>query len=361
MKNLFVVETPLQLVNAIEAKLYFTLKNNLLVILYSAQRPKLVFKPLLQLSNWDEIEYFNISDNIYRGWDLPEKRRTIKILIEYRDTIIQFLKRTKLDRMIRTIGKVNFLFIGNYLIDYMRYLANRINHSKLFLLDDGTDTLRINKMRNDEKQSEIKKLESKTIWKKIKEHVRYRFIDWNYDEADKVNFFTSYDLKLKLSDRLVKNRYGYMKSLIKKQRITEEIFFLGEPLVEDGYIELSRYYFYLTMIIDYFGLDGLYYIPHPRESDNSVASIAESLGINIKRFNMPVEIQLITGADRPSTLCSFMSSALDNCRLIFDDSLNIKAFLISKEDLRDGYEFVAEIYEYLAKQSGNNFEVVKIN
>ena len=167
----------------------------------------------------------------------------------------QFKKRRCIERLCRSIGYAENLFLGNYLIDYdlhMRHIANRLKFGNLFLLDVGTDTLRISKQRMCENLMGISSHASKikndeTInsnarkikcWplnllsiSTLKRKTRNKFIEWNHTGVKRLTYFTCYNLKVNGEDQIVINNYLFSKSLISKANCSQDIFFLGQPLI----------------------------------------------------------------------------------------------------------------------------------
>lgn len=356
--NIYIVETRLQLVNATEAKHKFESIYNVLIIFYSKMSPIEAFQPLLVNENWTKIIYFQISDRVYRPGMTTSSSTLFGVIQEYFNTLKQFKRRRRLDAMLDALPNADALFLGNYLIPYMRHSATRLKYRKLVALDDGTDTLRINDLRKRNCFGENFR-ERVPIWKSIKSYIRKEYIDWTLFDEHELCFFSTYDLEVKKSDSLITNNYEHLRRRLNNQRVVNEVYFLGEPLCEDGYISDIVYSKYLTRIQQYFAGQKFIYVPHPRESNDKVTNISAKHGFPVRRFNVPIEIQLILGEQQPIVLASFFSTALDNCRLIFGQRLAIKAFYIDRQDLNVGYDFIYDIYDYLDSKITYNFDVLR--
>lgn len=357
--NLFVVETLLQTINAIEARRYFNENNNILIVLYSVPFPKDAFLPLINQDDWASITFFEISNRIYRVEQQEKRAWIIEIIKEHCNTFRQFQRRAALDNIMKAYQEVDTLFLGNYLIGHMRHFANKIKYKKLVALDDGTDTLRINELRITN-ITNISNKQKVSIWKTFKGYMRQRYIEWDSSEASSIIFFSTYDLNVRKGDILIKNNFLYLKSQLQSQQVNDEVYFLGQPLVEDGYITNKCFYRYLSGIKFYFKNQKIVYLPHKRESEESVSQICENFDFQVRKFKVPIEINLLNAKQRPIILASFFSSALDNCRLIFGDILTIKVFYIREDDLNNGYDFVRDTYNYLEKKTCQTFDVVKL-
>lgn len=356
--NVFVIETPLQLLNAIEARELLRLENCHLVILLSESLPNRVFEVLAQKEDWSSIQTFVIRSR-RRPWN--SKLLAFKLTLiarEYYLLLLQSLQRRRYEKLIRSFGKVEVIVLGNYLIDYMRHFANTVAHSALYVLDDGTDTLRINEARKREPATRI--VSSVSRFKVFRNKIRNRYIDWNNNEAESITFFTSYDIEVKNEDGLIKNEYRHLRSLTRSVVPVNEVFFLGQPLVEDGYIQSGTYTNLLSKIRDCLGPKGFVYIPHRRESSENVESLRRELELSIRKFEWPIEYQIFAKGDVPHVVASFFCSALDNCRLMCDSSLQIKSFYLSPECLLCCHDFVQGIYDYFAANMSPHFQVIKL-
>jgi hypothetical protein len=357
--DVFVVETPLQLVNAIEAKHYFDSRHNALIVLYSADYPIYKYMSLIRPENWNKIEFFCISKTIYRVEHNKQDSRFKLFIREYINTFHQFCRRRNLEKLCQNYDSIEKLFIGNYIVDHMRHLAKHLKHRSLVVLDDGTDTIRANDRRrrmNTRHETSSPLIDFRTI----RSYVRNRYIDWVDYDAESLTFFSSYELETSINDKFISNNYLYLKEKANSQHVTSEVFFLGQPLTEDGYITKSRYHELLKFARNHFQDYEFVYLPHPRESKESVAEVETYLRYPIKRFDVPVEVALITGATRPQFLASFFSTALDNCRIIFGDSIHIKAFHINQKDFYPGHDFVKDTYQYLARKMSPKFEIFEL-
>ena len=125
------------------------------------------------------------------------------------------------------MANVENLVIGNYLSGYMRHFANRLRPRHLYLVDDGTDTPRVARLRTEQ---EVPVDEGQlSCFRKFKNIIRASFIDWDMRQANSVTFFTSYNLGLKPEDRLVRNEYVFFRSMLKQSALRNEVYFLDSP------------------------------------------------------------------------------------------------------------------------------------
>lgn len=115
-KNLFVVASPLQIINANEAINYFSLINNVFVVIY----------------NSNDIHNIQI-DNILKNIKTDE---VIKIKPSRNGKFFEYVK------IIRYLKKYiyNYLFIGD-IGSINRVIIPNLKKDKVFLIDDGIGTM----------------------------------------------------------------------------------------------------------------------------------------------------------------------------------------------------------------------------
>jgi hypothetical protein len=363
--NVFLIETPLQLLNAIEAKHHFKFKKNILVILGSNYFGINAFSNIADKDSWYKILYMPFH-NKFSTYDFGKRRpqNLHEKVIEYYCTLQQFLKRYRPDKLIKSIGCAENIVLGNYLQghkDYMRHFANTIKHKKIYIIDDGTDTIKINRERTDEISNVDNEHDKDVSWlKNVKRRFRDKFIDWNARPATGITFFSCYDLCMNSNDKFEKNEYEYLRKIGKRSVKTDEVIFLGQCLVEDGYISKENYRLYLLKAKEYFNSEKFIYVPHPRESFQGIEYLEKTVGIEKRIISSPIEYEIALSGKRPKCLSSFFCSALRNCSLIMGNSIIIKSFYISQQHLQRHKSSVREIYNYFESKTSDSFKVIKI-
>jgi hypothetical protein len=159
MKNLFVVRTPLQLINALEAKYHFKTQNNILIVVYSVnQTDKEQMNKIINEKDWNEIIKLN-------------QKGKKSIFFEY-IKLIKKLQKEPVDKLFIVFFKgLQKLFISN------------IRTKETYLIDDGLASLKI--------QSELPQLIQRGNL--IKE-LRYRIVGLKTEITKIPDFFTAYNL-----------------------------------------------------------------------------------------------------------------------------------------------------------------------
>lgn len=284
MKNIFIVGTPLQLLNAIEAIYHFDLKDNILVLIHrSMEVNRVQMQSIVSMHKWSEI---------------------IEIPYKSGSNLFSYIK------IIRYLNyfTYNYMFVTKLEPIQKVFIAN-IHKKKVFLLDDGTLTISI--YENQIKPNRVNKYSFKEI--------RFLLFGLKIKVNDAVNLFTYFDLEATDKIDIVKNRLNFLKTSYLGASLvdSERIYFLGQPSFK--HISDSEY------IDGIMNLTSLYnkkivYIPHRGESVKSRTMLLDynnSL-IEILDINMPVELYFLENKIYPTHIISYYSTALVTLHLIYD-------------------------------------------
>ena len=118
--NLFLITSPLQLINAIEAKSHFKLTSNILVVIFTEHQSKNK-NQISRLINEDE-------------WD-----HVIRFDQRLKNTKTTFLRQIKLVKLLQK-KSYNMLFCGDFSSINKMIIAN-VKKKKVYLMDDGAVTI----------------------------------------------------------------------------------------------------------------------------------------------------------------------------------------------------------------------------
>lgn len=339
--NVFFVFSPLQLVNALEAKAFFETKNNVLVVV---REDCLVYTlssygHLLDVRAWDDLHYL-FATGPESTEDIPNPRWFY----------LRWSLRRRLDRLIASLGPTETLFMGRYAEPIQRHIVNRLAHRTLYLLDDGTDTLLINDRRK----------HSGKISLSPKGAVSLFLLGLRNAEAERVTFFSAYDIDVRTGDTLVRNRYTSFRAGIAETAQGDEVWFLGQPLVADAYLTQETYTEYLAAAKAAYPEGQFVYVPHSREPEADVAELRRALGCEVRRYGLPIEHVLSTVSVRPRELVSLFTSALPNCAAMFGELLPLTAVYLEPQHLRHSRAFVESVYDYLRNDLSADVRVLTL-
>jgi hypothetical protein len=349
--DVFFVETPLQMLNAIEAKHALGLSDTRVVILLSDIYSKASFRPFLSDEQWGGTEYVEsrILPSRAVGWlcgRVPQRIRS------YYETIGLRGLRERLDRQAEAVGAADALLIGNYYLPHMRHFANVLPHRELILIDDGTATLEIaeERQRHAHGHARVPKFRA--------EQLVNRVVGWRLEHQPRATFFTIYETAVGPLDRKIQHAYSYLRAKAADFECSGEVLFLGQTIYYEGITE-DAYMQQLRRVRQHFAGEKLVYAPHKGEMPERVNRIREEFGWEIRRYDVPIEYQLAMRGPLPKVLASFYSSALENCRLIFGPRLRIESVYLEPRLFVRAADFVQSVYEYYQSKTTEQFRVVR--
>jgi len=342
-RNLFIINYPLQLLNAIEAQKYFKTKNNILIIFY-----------------------YEGQENNY------EQLMKLIELFDYTKLIIY--QKKSMDFMISLIKEINKevytkVFTGFFSANSRRIIAN-LQYEQLFLIDDGVYTISIHNelynknlygyKKNITEYSEHKYNLVKKIVFYLYHHYRklyFTFLGYQNDMKDyDMSFFTIFKLPQYNNENIVKNKYSFLKNyyLINTKSDTSNIvYFLGQPLYNVLDLSYADYLNLLKNIFLQYQNSGkkIIYIPHRGESLKSRKEIKTLFkNIEMLELNIPFELYLLENTINISYLASFVSSALFTVKVLYP-KVNIDAYVIPLKEKEKKTTLL--IYDMLKKSQGN--------
>lgn len=287
-KNLFVIGSPLQLLNTLEAVEFFKLKNVVLVVIYNK-----MLNNINQINA--ELEKINC-DEIIKIDTTSKEGKFFKYV-----KAIKYLKKYDYDK----------LFVGDFGSIYRIFIAN-LKKDKVFLLDDGTLTIEV--YERDIKPNNLNKYSFKEL--------RFLFFGFKIKIKDKINLFTYFDFEPLEGMEVVRNRLKYMRKDFVQNNIdySDTVFFLGQPtsmfLYKDEYITT------LENISNKYKDKKILYIPHRAERIELKDIIKSKIkNIEILEINQPVEKYFLSNGIYPKHVIAYVSTALTTTKILFEDCL----------------------------------------
>lgn len=287
--NLFLIRSPLQALNAIEAKERFCPNNdNIVIIFYRRKVDKKLILNTLEYTTWTDIILQPLKPhyNLYKF---------LKYFLKYRPN-------------------VNYCFIGDY-STLINYFMNRLIYNRLFILEDGTATIR-----------EIKLLENKTLHKigktsyKIKHPSKILMekifkLDTQY--LYNASFFTIYQLDTTFPT--IQNKYSYLKKLIPHKPTKDIVFFIGSNLTDSILISKEKFEYLLSEVASYYKKRNLklIYILHRKEDPIYINDLIHKLEIESIQFKHIIEIELLKLDYIPTEISTFISSAITTLPVLY--------------------------------------------
>ncbi|WP_018871100.1 hypothetical protein [Thioalkalivibrio sp. ALgr3] len=116
---------------------------------------------------------------------------------------------------------------------------------------------------------------------------------------------------------VVDNQYRWLRSTFGAGQTDTDTtaHFLGAPLVERGEVSEGEYFAWLREAVDLAPELKWTYVPHPAESDRWLERLGRETGVSWKRMQAPYELSLLMEDSPPAVIASWFSSALENLEM----------------------------------------------
>tara|TARA_B100000989_G_scaffold50686_1_gene33548 strand:+ start:2642 stop:3520 length:879 start_codon:yes stop_codon:yes gene_type:complete len=248
MQNIILISSEFQLINSIELIDQFKEQKFHIIVLVQSDHHLKQIKRL--------AKKFNIE---------------ILFIIRYQKLIQYFIIFFKSLKYLN----LNILIIGNCHDNLMSFMTKILWFKKLYAVDDGNILESIN----------------------LKPLINSKYLPLKY--------FTIFNIESNINYNFLHNNYNKFKR-VKEKKINDNIFIIGQPLVEHGIIEKELYLRILNKLKNEFDKE-LIYIVHPRERGNKFLEFKE---IKLLKLNMGIEQYLINEEFLPSRIIGFYSTCL---------------------------------------------------
>lgn len=320
--NVFLVESPLQYLNAKSAKFYWKIDKKDTLLILNINGNEVNKKQLMYLVKNDTAEWGNVekieSKSIYKRFQI-------------------------LKRIIRSSKCIQRIFIGDYNSALFRSIANFSGAKEQILLDDGTATIAIY-----EKIMDNSPISTQNFFKRFLK----KCIGFNDNKVDKATFFTVYEeLGTTEKYKIILNKYDFIKEIDNHFKRERYKLFLGAPLPERNVMKEEDYLKYIYKYKSKIS-EKMVYVPHRNEGSDKLKKISD-MGIDIIKLNTAIEFELLIGTlPLPNQIISFYSSALINFKYILSgEEIDIATLYINPKYIFEEHrENVAGKYKYLQKE-----------
>lgn len=345
MKALFLSESPLQLLNAIEAKAHFNIADNDANIVLLKGVSNKSFQQQLDLidsAQWGTVYHLN-----YRFRSVS----VFKLMAKIRDVIQQN-------------SDVDVVFIGDYRTIVMRHVINMINPERTVLLDDGNATIHLARDR-------YSCIRPSGIFPRLKYFMLFKLIGVNDQYIKAVTFFTIYKIDPASPDDVIQNNYSMLKSKLRDKPAANQVIFIGCPFVETNSVSSNyseeSYFKYLREIEEdlknKYQVNDILYVAHRREKTSKLETINSMKGYSVADFNEPLEIAISKLECKPLLIATFFSGAIDTLITMMDGDVKFVSYRLPEtvidDDKKDVVNEYYDYYEYYKIYYG--MEVIKIN
>ncbi|MCT7502092.1 alpha-2,8-polysialyltransferase family protein [Aliarcobacter cryaerophilus] len=323
-KNLFIVGSPLQVINALEAIEHFGLKNIVFVVIYNG-----------------------LSNNILQTENYLKKVNCEEIIKIQPASKSKFFRYVKLIRYLKKYRYAN-IFTGEF-GSVFRVILSNLKKDKVFLIDDGVVTIRdyINFVKPN-------KLNTYSY-----RELRFLLVGLKIFLKGTINFFTYFKLEPIEGIDIVKNNLTFLKKDFISNNIdySDTVFFLGQPL--DMFKDSDEFIYALKEVSYKFFNKKIIYFPHRAEREYQLELVRKTIpSIEIQIINQPIEYYFINNGICPKFVISYVSTALFTTKLLFNDC-EVKYIKIKNLNLNIVSEdYLQEIYKYFDKEDILELEIL---
>lgn len=329
--NLFVVESPLQALIALELNLRFKGQKNGIVYRFSKGRER----------NNNQIE------KVINGvkWSFQKK-----ISFNDKNPLLNHQRIAKeLKGLRRTFPTgIKQLFIGEFRTQWMHFMRVATKPTRTILMDDGAATVTVKRRFIDKGVYYPKDiLERGSFLKKLVKRYMYR---------DFIKSETLY-LPMYLASAFIKEGslypidFSFTKQLFSAARKTtgsKAVFYFGSKYSEAGIISRDYELELLNRIKQFYSSYNcdLLYCAHRDESKEKLNIIENTLGFHVLSPTMPAEIFLLENNERIHEISGAYSSILNNAKTLMPE-LSVRAFkLVANEVNAKNRAEIEYIYDH---------------
>jgi hypothetical protein len=318
MFDLYFVESPLQLLSAIEAKRIFAHKSILIVNISNITISDNQIMALLKDDEWFKIHILKRSKN--RRWNtLLTISRTILLYFKYQ-------------------SKIRNYCYGEFRNIDMTALGVALKPEKLILLDDGTFTITA-------QNHYIKNNKTAFNVNTITPFIYSNFFKIDLKVALVPDLFSFFDFK----DSLLDGQTNYFQKQQKKKIKLDlnKVYYFGSKSSEAGHLALDTELMILRFVIKRYNQYKIQYIPHRGESSSKLELIKQ-LGYTVEPLGCPAELFFDETEVMPHTIISCYSTTLYSCFSRFSNvniiSIDILTHIIDS-DARINAECIYSYYK----------------
>lgn len=302
MVDLYVIESPFQLLCAVEAKAAMG-KGSLstLVVKYSRNKNN-----NNQIENMLKLFSF---DKIYRVHSY--------VFLTFSDFILGLLIFfwMKIGKEFRNI------FIGEPRSLIMTCFVQNLRNHKSFFMDDGNITPYIqNRIWGGHTLKDLV-IESAKISKFRNLYLTCLGINRSFVSLP--NWFTCFDITPMSTQLVVKNSFSFCKEtlLVNATRLENVVYYIGGNLSESGILSLDEEINHINKLLAFYKEQDkqVVYCAHRRESQQKLSLLSSFAGISsIRHAQYPLEIDFGLKSENIVNVASFMSTALFTLVRIYD-------------------------------------------
>jgi len=284
-KSLFIVRTPFQLFNCMEAKsVYQDHGDAYLLCIYKKEIDRVLMENMIGKEAWKSVRFFRLN-----AWN-------------------RFFYPLILSGYLRQLKGAAYVFSG-LVTPMISHCVNTVKAAKNVLLDDGNEILLI--AGNIAARRYVR-----TPLQKIYNALLGRRVDYAY--TDDLEIFTFFDLeKYRLRNRVIKNDYRAFKARIAAMPREAALFFIGSNLI-GTYMDRSGFEAGIARVVAHSAPMKVVYVAHRYEDTQYLESLGARLGFEVVRFPVILEMALLAYGKIPERIATFRSTALETLGYLYE-------------------------------------------
>lgn len=317
--NLFIAESPLQAMVAVELSLQ--LEDDVNGIIYrlsgkGRERNDQQIVKVIKEGNWSFQESIQFAET-------SALARQLKI----REYVVKLKKRFR--------NQVRTLFFGEFRSQWMHLARFAIAPDKFVLMDDGAATLIAKHRYIDHGNYYPRKLWASTnVLKHAVKEIIFCGLSEERQIRKPVSFASAFlGSESEFNIDFSKVREKFDCQLTRSDRGGSKAYFFGSKYSEAGIISQDYEIEFISNVVAYYKAKGLalMYCAHRDESDEKLGIVRDIAGTEVVRPDLPAELFLLECATNVSEIGAAYSSVINNLSLIFKDKpitsfrLNLKA------------------------------------
>lgn len=336
MNNLYVVESPLQALCAVEISLAKKNESHKIIIMLSnssRQKNNQQIMKIIELRDWHE--------------------RTILKPLKYKSSILAHINNLKKLSTIRKKYKSNIqsLYIGDFRYPFMNMVRCAVDSENVTLIDDGTvtieiirDYIKLNKYHPDIEALLPRKWIKRLIYKRIYNN----YLDKNILKK-RINVLTSFHKK-SVEYNIDELKFTHIKKLIGQAISIDDnlVYFYGSKYSEAGVMPLEDEIELIKSIQNFYQSKkkSIIYFPHRDDSKQKLNILKNTLKLKISDNSDTAELGLLHSKILPAEVCGAFTSTLNNVKVIFPE-ITVCSF---KPDLNkinpEHRNEISDVYKY---------------
>lgn len=329
--SIFIVRSPLQLFNCVEASKRYDCGAKILVILFRKEVDRKLMEQVVQGGDvvWDRVVLGDIRSNL----------KQIALLAD----------------LLRSASTIRYCFIGDT-THILNIYVNSIVPEKVVLVDDGASTYR-------RAMTVVTRSFEKLNRHQQPIHPLLRFTDrvlrLGPAYLARASFFTMYRRIQEYSPDLevVHNDYRFFRQRVAQLPVRDEILFIGCDIRRYVLKQQERFEFYLAAAAKYYRGRDWTYVLHRKENESPaqralMEDYGRKYGFRVVIYDMILEQQILHQGWRPAEVATFYSSAIDTLQAIYSPRTTV--FELRNEDLLDVSKFeLAEMLKHYREMEMN--------